>query len=128
MPLIAIKILFNTFDHQINAKTTLNLCRRWILLLIIFRPCSTVLNVIQKIITNLLTDRLTWQNFFLNSHLRLVNNCLESIYKTQKTKMNVLPCETIDEYMICIWDDLTMLKFLPATQGDNDKFKTFLEE
>ena len=60
------------------------------------------LNVIQKIITNLLTDRLTWQNFFLNSHLRLVNNCLESIYKTQKTKMNVLPCETIDEYMICI--------------------------
>ena len=44
MPLIAIKILFNLFYHQIKAKNTLNLSRRWIELLIIFRLYPTVIS------------------------------------------------------------------------------------
>jgi hypothetical protein len=42
----------------------------------------------------LFTDHFTWQNFRL---LRLVNNYVESIYMTQKTKTKVLPSETVDE-------------------------------
>ena len=44
----------------------------------------------------LFTDCYTWQKFHLIL-LRLENNCLESIYKTQKSKTKVLPCVTVDE-------------------------------
>ena len=43
----------------------------------------------------LFSDHLRWQNF-CPSLLRLVNNCVESIYKTQKTKTKVLPSVTVD--------------------------------
>ena len=44
----------------------------------------------------LFTDRCRWQNFH-PSLLRLVNNCVESIYKTQKTRKKVLPSATVGE-------------------------------
>ena len=44
----------------------------------------------------LFTDRYTWQNFCLRL-LRLLNNCVESIYNTQKSKTKVLPCVTVGE-------------------------------
>ena len=44
----------------------------------------------------LFTDRCRWQNFH-PSLLHLVNNCVESIYKPQKTRTNVLPYATVDE-------------------------------
>ena len=44
----------------------------------------------------LFTDRYTWQNLRLRL-LRLVNNCVESIYKTQKSKTKFLPCVTVGE-------------------------------
>ena len=44
----------------------------------------------------LFTDRYTWQNFRLR-FLRLVINCVESIYKTQTSRTKVLPCVTVDE-------------------------------
>ena len=44
----------------------------------------------------LFTDRYTWQNFRLRL-LRLVNNCIESIYKTQKSKTKVMPCVKVGE-------------------------------
>ena len=43
----------------------------------------------------LFIDHLRWQNF-CPSLLRLVNNYVESIYKTQKTKRKVLPSVTVD--------------------------------
>ena len=42
------------------------------------------------------TDRCRWQNF-RPSLLRLVNNCVESIYKMQKTRTKVLPSATVGE-------------------------------
>jgi len=36
----------------------------------------------------------TWQNFLLRL-LHLVNNCIEFIYKTQKSKTKVMPCVTV---------------------------------
>ena len=44
----------------------------------------------------LFTDRCRWQNF-CPSLLRLVNNCVEFIYKTQKTRTKVLPSATVIE-------------------------------
>mgnify|MGYP001452831514 CR=1 FL=1 len=42
----------------------------------------------------LFIDHFRWQNF-RPSLSRLVNNCVESIYKTQKTKKKVLPSVTV---------------------------------
>ena len=44
----------------------------------------------------LFTDCCRWQNF-RPSLLRLVNNCVESIYKMQKTRTKVLPSATVGE-------------------------------
>ena len=44
----------------------------------------------------LFTDCYTWQNFRLRL-LCLVNNCVESNYKTEKAKMKDLPCVTVGE-------------------------------
>ena len=44
----------------------------------------------------LFTDRCRWQNF-RPSLLRLVNNCVESIYKMQQTRTKVLPSATVGE-------------------------------
>ena len=44
----------------------------------------------------LFIDHLRWQNF-CPSLLRLVNNCVESIYKIQKTRVKVMPSATVSE-------------------------------
>ena len=44
----------------------------------------------------LFTDRCRWQNF-CPSLFHLANNCVESIYKTQKTRAKVLPSATVGE-------------------------------
>ena len=44
----------------------------------------------------LFTNRCRWQNFS-PSLLRLVNNCVEFIYKAQKTRTKVLPSATVGE-------------------------------
>ena len=45
----------------------------------------------------LFTDPYTWQNFCLKL-LCLVNNWVETIYKTQNSKTKALPCVTVSEY------------------------------
>ena len=45
----------------------------------------------------LFTDCCRWQNF-CPSLLHLVNNCVESIYKTQKTRTKILPSVTVGDY------------------------------
>ena len=50
----------------------------------------------------LFTDRCRWQNF-RPSLLLSLNSCVESIYKTQKTKTNVLPSATIGEFYFSIF-------------------------
>ena len=76
MPLIAIKILFNLFDHQIKPKTILNLIRRWIQLLIIFHPCTQY----QKIITKLNPDMKKIQKFGW-LHFFCVTSFLQTLYE-----------------------------------------------
>ena len=44
----------------------------------------------------LFTDRCRWQNF-RPSLLCLVNNCVESIYKMQKTRLEVLASAMVGE-------------------------------
>ena len=44
----------------------------------------------------LFIDRCRWQNFH-PSVLRLMNNCVEFIYKTQKTELKVLSSATVGE-------------------------------
>ena len=57
----------------------------------------------------LFTDCCRWQNFH-SSLLRLVNNCVESIYKTQKTSTKVLPSATVGEFSLLILQKNVALK------------------
>ena len=47
------------------------------------------------------------------SLLRLVNNCVESIYKTQKTRMKVLSSVMVGEWYFSMYLDKSSMYFNP---------------